>query len=176
MTQVLDFGIVQIVFADNVANLKVLLKDLITDQNKLALVTSLLDNLRMLDEDVQDFHKINDVALATVFWVFFGSDSVSDATADFFYRYNQEEDGFVQLLLLALDSSVPYVERFGFVSQEIINVEYPALMQALENAKALDKNPFEYNEEEVHYMSGIIARIVSFILHLIAYLKTMGKI
>ena len=173
VTQVLDFGIEQIVFADNVANLKVLLKDLISDENKLAMVTVLLDNLRMLDEDVEDFHKINDVALATVFWVFFGADSVSDATADYFYRYDKE-DGFVQLILMALDSSVPYMERFGFVAEEIVNVEYPALMQALENARQLEGNPFDYTPEQVHYLSGILARFIEFILHLIAYLKVTG--
>lgn len=172
VTQVLDFGIEQIVFADNVANLKVLLSDLISDQNILVLVTSLLDNLRMLDEDVQDFHKINDVALATVFWIFFGADSVTDADADFFHRFNKDEDSCIDFLLMALDSSVPYMERFGFIAEEIISVEYPALMQALENARSLkDKHPFDYTPEEVHYVSGILARIISFILHLIAYLK-----
>ncbi|MBQ6119388.1 MAG: hypothetical protein IJK98_09160, partial [Clostridia bacterium] len=173
VTEVLDYSVEEIVFANNVANLKVLLRDLISDENKLAMVTVLLDNLRMLDKDVEDFHHINDVALSTVFWVFFGADSVTDASADFFHRYN-EEDGFINLLMMALDSSIPYMERFGFVAQEIVSVEYPALMQALENARQLEGNPFDYTPAQVHYLSGIIARVVEFILHLIIYLKSTG--
>ena len=176
VTQVLDYGVEQIVFADNVANLKVLLKDMISDENMLALVTTLLDNLRMLDEDVQDFHGINDVALATVFWVFFGADTVTDADADFFHRFNSEEDSYVDFILMALDSSIPYMERFGFIAEEIMTVEYPNLMQALENARTLLKNPFDYTPEETHYAAGILARIIEFFLYVIAYLKiTFGN-
>ena len=172
VTRVLDFGLEELVFADNVANLEKLLKDVVTDEGLLSMLTTLLENLKMLDEDVDDFHGIKDVALATVFWVFFGADSVTDADADFFHRFNKDEDSYIDFLLMALDSSVPYMERFGFIAEEIIKVEYPALMQTLENARSLkDKNPFDYTPEEVHYVSGILARIISFILHLIAYLK-----
>ena len=177
VTRVLDFGLEELVFADNVANMETLLKDLIKDEGILSLLTTLLENLKMLDEDVEDFHGINDVALSTVFWIFYGADTVTDADADFFHRFNKDEDNYVDFLLMALDSSVPYMERFGFIAQEIISVEYPALMQALENARSLkDKHPFDYSPEEVHYVSGILTRIIEFILHLIAYLKAMGKI
>lgn len=176
ITSVLDYGIEEIVFADNVANLEKMLRDVIKDDNLLMLLTSLLDNLRMLDEDTAQFHGINDVALATVFWVFFGADSVSNAAADFFYRNSLEEDGFVKMVLVALDSSISYVERFGFVAEQIIHVEYPNLMAALENARQLEGNPFYYTPEQSSYLVGIITRIVSFFLHIIAYLKAIGKI
>lgn len=176
VTKVLDFGVEELVFEDNIANLKKLLKDVVKDENLMALVTTLLENLKMLDEDVEDFHGINDVALATVFWVFFGADSVTDADADFFHRFNKDEDSYIDFLMTAMDSSIGYMERFAFVAEEIIKVEYPNLMAALENSRRLLKPFMEYDKDDIHYASGILTRIIEFFLHLFIYLKSvMGK-
>ena len=176
VTKVLDFGVEELVFEDNVANLKKLLKDVIKDENLMALVTTLLENLKMLDEDVEDFHGINDVALATVFWVFFGADTVTDADADFFHRFNKDEDSYIDFLMMAMDSSIGYMERFAFIAEEILQVEYPNLMAALENSRQLLKPFRDYSSEDIHYAAGILTRIIEFFLHLFIYLKSvMGK-
>lgn len=176
LTQVLDYGVEEIVFEDNIENLKKMLKDAISDENLLALMTTLLENLKMLDEDVKDFHGIQDTALATIFWIFYGADTVADADADFFHRFNQDEDSYIDFLMMAMDSSIGYMERFGFIAEEILKVEYPNLMTALENSRRLLKPFMEYDKEDIHYMSGILTRLIEFFMHLYIYLKSiLGK-
>ncbi|MBQ1552192.1 MAG: hypothetical protein IIZ66_01490, partial [Clostridia bacterium] len=172
VTQVVDFAVDQVVFANNAANIDLLLKDVISNENTRALVTCLLNNLDHLDKSVQNFYGIDDTALALVFWVFFGADSVSDATADYFFRYSTE-DGFLTLTMQGFISSVDYLERFSFLSTEVLTVEYPALMDALEQSRSLLKDPRQYNDAELTYVSGILARLIVLFANLFKFLKSL---
>lgn len=172
VTQVVDFAVDQVVFANNAANIDLLLKDVISNENTRALVTCLLNNLNHLDKSVQNFYGINDTALALVFWVFFGADSVTDATADYFFRYSTE-DGFLTLMMQGFISSVDYLERFTFLSTEVLTVEYPALMDALEQSRSLLKDPRQYNDAELTYVSGILARLIVLFANLFKFIKSL---
>ena len=171
LTQVLDYGIDQVIFEDNITNLEDALKEMVSDEEALALLTSILEIVKSLDKEVQDFRGINDVALAAVFWMFFGADTVTDATADFFYRY--KDGGFVEVVGALLQSGSRYADRFAFIMEEVVSVEYPNLMQALENGKDLLKPPMDYTPEERHYVASMLARVIVFLQSVFAYLRSI---
>ncbi|MCR5781622.1 MAG: hypothetical protein K6G90_02680 [Clostridia bacterium] len=173
MTRTLDFAVDQLVFGDNATNLIKIAKNYITDEDQLYLVLAILQSLDNLDSHVESFYGIDDVALATIFWIFFGADSVTDATADWFHRYTGE-GGAVELISTMYYSSTSYITRAAFVASEFLGNEFPHLMQALTASIPTLIKPIEdYNDDEMHYLTGILARIVLIFSRLLKVLRSL---
>lgn len=171
LTRVLDYGINQIVFEDNISNLSDLLKDVITDDATRAFLISILEILDNNDRHTADFHGVQDLTLSTIFWIFFGADSVTDASADFFVRYKGRD--FKDIILAMLEAAPEYVRRAAFIMEEVAAVEAPNLAKALENAKELKKPWYEYTPEEKVYASNLLARILYFFMNFFKYVKAL---
>ncbi|MCH5198746.1 MAG: hypothetical protein J1E34_07555 [Oscillospiraceae bacterium] len=160
ISNVLNFGINQIIFGENYEELVALLMDIITDDDTRALVRALLDIINDADGAYADFHGVYDVTLSSLFWIFFGADSVTDAVSDFFYRH--KDSNFFEILFYVTDKAPDYVERARFLIKEAYRTEFPAAMDIIENSGAFLKPPYEYTEEEQRFMSRFIARLVVF--------------
>ena len=173
MTRTLDFAVDQLVFGDNATNLIKIVKNYITDEDQLYLILAILQSLDNLDAHVESFYGIDDVALATIFWIFFGADSVTGATADWFHRYTGE-GGAVELLSTMYYSSTSYITRAAFAASELLGNEFPHLMQALTaSIPTLIKPIDEYTDEEMHYLTGFLARIVLIFSRLLKVLRSL---
>ena len=175
VTRAMDFGIEELLFADNAGNLIRILKNYIHDENALSLIMTILQALISLDVHVNEYYGINDVALSTVFWIIYGADSVTDATADYFYRYTGE-GGAAELITTMLDSSSAYLVRAGFVVSEFMSVEFPHLMEAITNSGNLLKPYDDYTDEERSYVLGIMARLIVIISRLFKYIRSLLSI
>ena len=160
LSRVLDYGVNEVIFSDNFDALIDLAGQLITDDDARAMLIGLLTILKDADDDIRDYHGVHDVALASLFWVFFGADSVTDATADYFYRY--KDSNFYEILFISCDQVPAYVERVFFLLEEVYSTEYPAFLQIMEDRQNLLKPPYEYTEEEVEEVAGIGARFIRF--------------
>lgn len=171
ISNILNFGINQVIFGENYNELMDLLMDIIPDDDIRALVRALLDIINDADSDYADFHGIHDVALASIFWLLFGADSVTDAVSDFFYRY--KDVGFFELLYHLSDKGIDYVDRVRFLLKEAYRTEYPAIMDLIENADDYLKPPYEYTEEQQKVVSGVLARIIVFFETIFKFLRSM---
>ena len=173
LSRILDYGINQVIFEDNFEKLSEILHSLIKDDDTRAIALGVLRIMKDADKDIADFHGVHDVALASLFWVFFGADSVTDATADFFYRY--KDYNFYEIVFSMMDLGPAYLERAGFLLKEVYTVEYPAFQKIIEERQALLKPPYEYTEEETQMAAGIGARIIRFFALIIAFFKNLFK-
>ncbi|MBR5410873.1 MAG: hypothetical protein IK104_09380 [Clostridia bacterium] len=171
LSRVLDYGINQVIFEDNFDKLSEIFSGLITDDDTRAFVIGLLSIMKHADQDYRDLHGIHDVALAELFWIFFGADSVTDAVADFFYRY--KDLNFFEMLYLISDKAPDYIQRIEFIYAEVLAVEYPAALELIENAEDYLKPPYEYNEHETAVVSGVLGRILAFFTRIISFFKNL---
>ena len=171
LTRVLDFGVEQVIFEDNFEMLLALIDDLIEDDDTRAMAKGLLSIVKDADKDLADFHGVHDLTLASLFWVFFGADSVTDAASDYFYRF--KDSNWYELLLVTTDQAPGYAERVLFILTEVYESEYPAFMKILEERQNLVKPPYEYTEEEREEVAGIGARFIRFFLIIINFFKKL---
>ena len=169
----MDYAINQVIFSDNYEELVKLVRNLISDDDTRAMLLGILRIMKDADQDYADYHGIHDVALASLFWLFFGADAVTDAVSDFFYRY--KDSHFYEILFVAIDKAPAYVDRAEFLLNEVYNVEYPAFQQIVEDHERLLKPPYEYNEEEIEEAAGIGARILRFFLIIVTFFKKLFK-
>lgn len=174
LSDVLDYGINQVIFEDNFDRLSEIFSDLITDDDTRAFVIGLLDIMKHADDQYSEGinaadYPIHDVALAQLFWIFFGADSVTDAVSDFFYRYR--EVNFFEILYLISDKAPDYIQRIEFLLREIYAVEYPAALDLIENAEDYLKPPYEYNDHETKVVSGVLGRILAFFVRIIDFFR-----
>ncbi len=173
LSRILDYGVNQVIFEDNFDKLSEIFKSLISDDDTRAFAIGILDIMKHADQDYRDLHGIHDVALAELFWVFFGADSVTDAVADFFYRY--KDANFFEILYLISDKAPDYIQRIEFLMKEVYAVEYPAALELIENAEDYLKPPYEYNEHETAVVSGVLGRILAFFTQIINFFKNLFK-
>lgn len=173
LSRVLDYGVNQVIFEDNFEKLSSILQSLIKDDDTRAMAIGLLRIMKDADRDIADFHGIHDVALASLFWVFFGADSVTDAVSDFFYRF--KDSNWYEIIFMISENAPEYVERAGFLLQEVYTVEYPAFQKILEDRQNLLKPPYEYTDEEVQEVAGIGARIIRFFAIIIYFFRNLFK-
>ena len=173
LSRVLDYGVNQVIFEDNFEKLSSILQSLITDDDTRAMALGLLRIMKDADKDIADYHGIHDVALASLFWVFFGADSVTDAVSDFFYRF--KDSNWYEIIFMISENAPEYVERAGFLLKEVYTVEYPAFQKILEERQALLKPPYEYTEEETQEAAGIGARIIRFFALIIYFFRNLFK-
>ena len=169
LSRILDYGVNQVIFEDNFDKLSEIFKSLISDDDTRAFAIGILDIMKHADQDYRDLHGIHDVALAELFWIFFGADSVTDAVADFFYRY--KDANFFEILYLISDKAPDYIQRIEFLMKEVYAVEYPAALELIENADEYLKPPYEYDEHETQVVSGVLGRILAFFTQLINFFK-----
>ena len=113
--------------------------------------------------------KIHDVALAQLFWIFFGADSATDAISDFFYRY--KDSNFFEMLYLISDKAPDYIQRIRFLMTEIYSVEYPEVAELIAHAEDYLKPPYEYNEHETKVVSGFLGRLLAFFVRIIDFIR-----
>ena len=173
LSRILDYGINQVIAGDNFEKLNELLESLITDDDTRAMAMGILRIIKDADKDFADFHGVHDFTLASLFWVFFGADSVTDAVSDFFYRF--KDSNWYEIIFMISENAPEYVERAGFLLTEVYNVEYPAFQKIYEERQALLKPPYEYNEEETEMAAGIGARIIRFFAIIIHFFKNLFK-
>lgn len=173
LSRILDYGINQVIAGDNFEKLNELLESLITDDDTRAMAMGILRIIKDADKDFADFHGVHDFTLASLFWVFFGADSVTDAVSDFFYRF--KDSNWYEIIFMISENAPEYVERAGFLLTEVYTVEYPAFQKILEDRQALLKPPYEYNEEETEMAAGIGARIIRFFAIIIHFFKNLFK-
>ncbi len=173
LTHVLDYAVNQVIFEDNFDKLVEMAKGLIEDDDTRAILIGILRIIKDADNDIADFHGVHDVALASLFWVFFGADSVTDAVSDFFYRFKDAE--WYEIIFMVTENAPEYVDRAAFLLRETYNVEYPAFMKIVEERERLLKPPYEYDEEETQMAAGIGARIIRFFALIIAFFKNLFK-
>ena len=171
LSRILDYGVNQVIFGDNFEQLTELLEKLIKDDDTRAMAMGILRIMKDADKDIADFHGVHDVALASLFWVFFGADSVTDAVSDFFYRF--KDSNWYEIIFMVSENAPDYVERACFLLTEVYTVEYPAFQKILADREALLKPPYEYNEEERKEAAGIGARIIRFFLIIVNFFKNL---
>jgi hypothetical protein len=173
LSRILDYAVNEVIFEDNFEKLSEIFKSLIKDDDARAILMGILRIMKDADRDIADFHGVHDVALASLFWVFFGADSVTDAVSDFFYRYKDAE--WYEIVFRVGDKVPAYIDRAAFLITEAYTVEYPAFQKILEEREALLKPPYEYTEEETQMAAGIGARIIRFFALIIAFFKNIFK-
>ena len=116
---------------------------------------------------------IHDLALAELFWIFFGADSVTDSVSDFFYRY--KDSNFFEIIWLISDKAPDYIKRIEFVMKEVCSVEYPAALELITHAEDYLKPPYEYNDHETKVVSGFLGRILAFFTRIFEFFKNLFK-
>ena len=178
LSRVLDYGINQVLFEDNFDKLAEIFEGLISDPDARAMLVGLLDIMRHADEQYSagenaGDHPIHGVALAQLFWIFFGADSVTDAVSDFFYRY--KDSNFFEIIWLISDKAPDYIKRIEFLLKEAYSVEYPEVMELIENYEDYMKPPYEYNDHETKVVSGFLGRILAFFTRIFEFFKNLFK-
>ena len=173
ISHTLDYAVNQVAFGYNYESLLQIVGQLITDPDTRSLVIGIISIMKEADEDIADYHGVHDVALASLFWVFFGADAVTDAASDFLYRY--KDGNWYEIIFSVTEKAPDYIQRAAFLLTEAYNVEYPAFEKIIEDRKALLKPPYEYNEEETQMAAGIGARIIRFFIIIVTFFKKMFK-
>ena len=174
LSNVLDYGINQVIFEDNFDKLSEIFEGLISDDDTRAFLIGILDIMKHADDQYAEgtdasSRKIHDVALAQLFWIFFGADSATDAIADFFYRY--KDSNFFEMLYLISDKAPDYIQRIRFLMTEIYSVEYPEVAELIAHAEDYLKPPYEYNEHETKVVSGFLGRLLAFFVRIIDFIR-----
>ncbi len=170
LSRVLDYAVEQVIFSDNSDSLSALVSKLFSDDDTRALVLSIIQVLKESEKDMEDLHGIHDVALAGLFWIFFGADSATDAVSDFFYRY--KDSTFYEIAILAAAKSPDYLNRVTFAFEEVYNVEYPAAVELAKEAPSYIINPLRYNDHQVTVISNIIHRMLVILQMLINFFRS----
>ena len=180
LSRVLDYGINQVIFEDNFDRLSEIAKSLISDDDTRAFLIGILDIMKHADDyyaegynATADRHPIHDVALAQLFWIFFGADAVTDAVSDFFYRY--KDSNFFEILWLISDKSPAYIQRIEFLMKEIYAVEYPEVIDMITNYEEYLKPPYEYDDHETQVVSSFGGRILAFFVRIFEFLRRLFK-
>ena len=133
LTTVLDYVVEDIAFGDNIdAIMKYIEENMGLSEGIRAFIGSLLKTLKHVEADQPGTGK------AILFWIFFGADSITDASADFFVRY--EDMDYKGIVISMLSSTADYIARAGFVMKEAYHdysiAEYNVLTAMEEAAPA----------------------------------------
>ena len=171
LSHTLDYAVNEVIFEYNFDSFVELIDQYIDDPDTRGIVVGILNIMKSADKDMADFHDVHDVALASLFWVFFGADSVTDATADFLYRYRNGE--WYEIIFTVTDKAPDYVDKAAFMLTEAYTVEYPAFQKVMEERKELLKPIYEYTDEEVQEVAGIGARLIRFFAIIVAFFKKL---
>lgn len=70
-------------------------------------------------------------------------------------------------------SSTGYLVRAAFLTSEFLGTEFPALLGSLSEITALFKPINEYDDHEMNYFTGILARIIFIFSKLFKVLRSL---